>query len=74
MLVQRGNELSVREEEDIAEKIDEQVHSLQYKLDHVRRYYCSTSYCFSPLTYCNSVLCHEFSFTLRSFTQTVARF
>jgi hypothetical protein len=34
---QRGHELTVRQEEDIAEKIDEEVHMLQYKLDHVRR-------------------------------------
>jgi hypothetical protein len=36
--LQRGHELTVRQEEDIAEKIDEEVHMLQYKLDHVRRY------------------------------------
>ena len=35
--MQRGRELSVRQQEDIAEKIDEEVHLLQYKLDHCRR-------------------------------------
>jgi len=37
ILLDRGHELSVRQAEDIAEKIDEEVHMLQYKLDHVRR-------------------------------------
>ena len=34
---QRGDELTVPQEEAIAEKIDEEVHSLMYKLDHVCR-------------------------------------
>uniref|UniRef100_A0A7S3M8C8 Uncharacterized protein n=2 Tax=Spumella elongata TaxID=89044 RepID=A0A7S3M8C8_9STRA len=36
-LLERGDELTVPQEEAIAEKIDEEVHSLMYKLDHVRR-------------------------------------
>lgn len=31
-------ELTVRQQEDIAEQIDEEVHLFQYKLDHCRRF------------------------------------
>ena len=33
-----GNELSNSDTETIAEKIDEEIHHLQYLLDHARRY------------------------------------
>ena len=48
---QRGHELTVRQEENIAEHIDEEVHMLQYKLDHVRRYILNLTYCVFVRTY-----------------------
>ncbi|KAJ1433638.1 hypothetical protein B484DRAFT_447182 [Ochromonadaceae sp. CCMP2298] len=36
-LLEKGTELTTRQTEDIAERIDEEIHTLQYKLDHCRR-------------------------------------
>jgi hypothetical protein len=36
-LLEKGAELTTRQTEDIAERIDEEIHLLQYKLDHCRR-------------------------------------
>jgi hypothetical protein len=44
--------LSVRESEELAEQIDEKTHSLQYKLDHCRRYIVYMYEYIQSLYYC----------------------
>lgn len=43
-----NEELMVREQEELAEQIDESIHTLQYKVDHTRRYSNNYSAWFVP--------------------------